>query len=171
MCLVRGQGAAYGTEAIVAVVKAAAAPQFRWESIMRRLRTAVPPATLIIALACWGEAHAQTLPLGPLPRGVIVERDELPYTVRGNTADQLLAGLRAGGRGNRWYRYRWSFRWTYNYQPVRSLTGVTSTDCRTQKIDLVLKFTSVFPVWERPPEPDPELVEAWEPFDQQIREI
>jgi len=35
----------------------------------------------------------------------------------------------------------------------------------------VLKFTSVFPVWERPPEPDPELMEAWEPFAGKIREI
>jgi CubicO group peptidase (beta-lactamase class C family) len=126
---------------------------------------------LALGVACPGTA--QTLPLGRVPNNVVIEVLEDPYEVRGETVGQVQVGLRAEGRGRRWYTYRWRFEWNFEQERVdngpRISSSSSATDCQTKKITVRLLFTARFPRWKRPENPDPKLVEAWEEFDSRLR--
>ncbi len=100
-------------------------------------------------------------------RGVSLYVLEQTYTIRGNTAEALLAQMRTLGPPGL-TRYGARFRWGYTPEQQENVPGVPSGRCRMREFETRFDITEVYPVWERHPDAPPELVEAWESFENLI---
>jgi predicted secreted Zn-dependent protease len=103
-------------------------------------------------------ASAQTEVRTGVSLGIVDE----PYTIRGNTAQALLTQMRTLGPGLRLTRFRYVSRWNYERDELESVLGVGSGRCRIRNFEVRFDVTEIYPVWHRPPNASPDLVEAWE---------
>ena len=108
-------------------------------------------------------ASAQT----DIRRGVSLDVVEATYTIRGSTAEALLVQMRTLGPPGV-TRYRSFFRWNYTPEQRGNERGAPSNRCRIREFETRFDITEVYPVWERHPDAPPELVEAWESFENLI---
>jgi len=92
---------------------------------------------------------------------------EQVYTIRGSTAEALLAQMRMLGPPGL-TRYGSRFWWNYAPEQQENVNGVPNGRCRIREFETRFDITQVYPVWERPPNAPPDLVEAWESFEDLI---
>lgn len=137
---------------------------------MRRLLLAL--ATFAPALQACGSGQ-QLTPLGPVPRGVVVDLQETTYSIAAATSSDLLTGLRASPLRGRWYEYRWRLDWRYGYGPIEQSSirpgSAQEPRCETRDVELRLTFTQTVPEWVPPEDADPALQARWREFMDAIR--
>lgn len=104
---------------------------------------------------------AQRFLEGRVPSDVRAQVVERPYTIRGETAEEILAELQAEG----WARFSSFYVWNYRRtdQGYVFVPG-PSGRCSVPEFDVDLRLTMDFPVWERPAGAGTALVEAWDAF-------
>ncbi len=102
--------------------------------------------------------------------GVALEIVDEPYTIRGNTAEALSTQMRTLGPGARLVSFRSTSRWNYEREELESVLGVSSGRCRIRNFEVRFDITEIYPVWDRPPNIPPELVDAWESFEDLVEE-
>jgi len=112
-------------------------------------------------------AQAQTEVRRGVLLNVVVEQ---PYTIRGSTAQALLTQMRTVSPGAGWTSFRSMAWWNYDPEERQSVRGVGSGRCRVRDFEVRFDITEIYPVWERPPNAPPGLVEAWESFEELIRQ-
>ena len=100
--------------------------------------------------------------------GVALEIVDEPYTIRGNTAQALSTQMRTVGPGARLVSFRSTSRWNYEREELESVLGVRSGRCRIRNFEVRFDVTEIYPVWDRPRSVPPDLVEAWEGFEDLI---
>ena len=100
--------------------------------------------------------------------GVSLEIVDEPYTIRGNTAQALLTQMQTLGPGARLTRFRYVSRWNYEREELESVLGVGSGRCRIRNFEARFDVTEIYPVWNRSSNASPDLVEAWEGFEDLI---
>ena len=99
---------------------------------------------------------------------VVVEQ---PYTIRGSTAQALLTQMQTVSPGVGWTSFRSFARWTYDPEARQSVRGGGGTGrCRATNFEIRFDITESYPVWERPLNAPPNLVTAWESFEDLIRQ-
>ena len=104
----------------------------------------------------------------PIRPGVSLDDIEEPYTIRGSTAQALLTQMRTLSPGAGWTSFRWVTRWNYRSEEQQNVPGVGSGRCRVRDFGVVFENTATYPVWDRPPNAPPDLVEAWESFEEDM---
>ena len=73
-------------------------------------------------------------------------------------------------RGAGWTSFRSTAWWNHGSESRQSVRGVDSGRCRVRDFEVRFDITEFYPVWERPPNAPPNLVEAWESFEDLIRQ-
>ncbi len=104
-------------------------------------------------------------------RGVVLSIFvEQPYTIRGSTAQALLTQMQTVSPGAGWTTFRYTIRWGFDSEERQFVGGGGTGRCRVTDLDVSFDITEFYPVWERPPNAPPNLVEAWESFEDLIRQ-
>jgi CubicO group peptidase (beta-lactamase class C family) len=114
----------------------------------------------------WPSASvAQTFEAGFVPTDVLAAVVTRPYSIVADTPEGMTAALRAIGLGGSWTRFSSFYEWIYDLEEIpHALLGTPSGRCRFPSFQVYLRLTIEYPRWERPANPDPLLVEAWDAF-------
>ena len=69
---------------------------------------------LVLPLLVACSSNRQLTSMGQVPQRVSVDVQETNYTIVGETAQDLLDGMRIGGPRNSWFWFTWNMRWSYD---------------------------------------------------------
>ena len=104
-------------------------------------------------------------------RGVLLSLSaEQPYTIRGSTAQALLTQMQTVSPGAGWTSFRYTTRYNFDAEERQFVGGGGTGRCRVTDLEVRFDITEFYPVWERPPNAPSNLVEAWESFEDLIRQ-
>ena len=103
--------------------------------------------------------------------GVSLDVIEQPYTIRGSTAQALSIQMRtlSAGAGPTSFRVNY-LEWRFTPEQLQGAAGGASLRCRVRDFGVRFDITVTYPVWDRPPNVPPELVDAWESFEDLVEE-
>ncbi len=118
-----------------------------------------------------GSVASQELKPSPMPVGVDMLFASDAYAIAGRNAREILGQLRARGPSGRWAQFPYTYTWSYRTERVLRLNGQPSDRCRITDFDIEITLTAAYPRWNRPTDPDPELVAAWDDFTAQLEAV